>query len=82
MFNIDMDDLASINGLEINEYLYPNQKLLVPKEGVYAYITKDGDTLINIADNLSINPEDILFYNKRIYLLPEQLIAYKIRDNS
>ena len=81
-FNINMEDLAQINGLEIGEYIYPDQQLLVPKEGVYAYITKEGDTLLNIAESLSIEPEDILLYNKRIYLLPEQLIAYKIRENN
>lgn len=81
-FNINMEDLATINGLEIGEYIFPEQKLLVPKEGVYAYITKEGDTLFNVAESLSINPEDILLYNRRIYLLPEQLIAYKIRENN
>ena len=81
-FNINMEDLASINGLELGEYIFPNQQLIVPKEGVYAYITKEGDTLLNIAESLSINPEDILLYNRRIYLLPEQLIAYKIRENN
>jgi len=82
MYNIDMEDLAQINGLELGEYIYPGQKLLVPKEGVFAYITKEGDTLVNIAEKLNVNPEDILLYNRRIYLLPEQLIAYKIRENS
>lgn len=81
-FNINMEDLARINGLELGEYIFPEQQLIVPKEGVYAYITKEGDTLFNVAESLSINPEDILLYNKSIYLLPEQLIAYKIRENN
>lgn len=81
-FQIDMEDLAAINGLELGEYIFPNQKLLVPKEGVYAYITKDGDTLVNVARELSLDPEDILLYNKRIYLLPEQLIAYKFKEKN
>jgi len=81
-YNISMEDLAAINGLEIGEYIYPNQMLIVPKEGGYTYITKEGDTLFNIAEALSINPEDILLYNERIYLLPEQLIAYKIQTSN
>lgn len=81
-YNINMEDLATINGLELGEYIFEGQRILVPKEGVYAYITKEGDTLTNISDALGVLPEDILIYNKRIYLLPEQLIAYKLRNNS
>lgn len=79
-YNINMEDLAAINGLEIGEYIFPGQRILVPKEGVYAYITKEGDTLRNISEALGVSPEDILIYNRRIYLLPEQLIAYSLRN--
>lgn len=78
---ITAEVLAELNGLELNEYIYPDQKLLVPKEGVEVYITKDGDTLNLIANELNIPRENILLYNKNIYLLPEQLIAYKIQNN-
>lgn len=82
MYNISLEDLITINGLENGEYIFPGQKILVPKEGVNAYITKEGDTLINIAENLGLTPEDILIYNRRIYLLPEQLIAYRVKDGN
>ena len=78
-FHIPSKMLAELNGLELNEYIYPNQKLLVPKEEVEVYITKEGDTLNLIADDLGIPRENILLYNNNIYLLPEQLIAYKIQ---
>ena len=80
-YNIDPDLLSEINGLELNEYLYPNQKLLVPKKGVKIYITKDGDTLNYVSADLEIPRENILLYNDNIYLLPGQLIAYRIYDN-
>lgn len=80
-YNITSEMLANINGLEINEYIFPEQKILVPKEGVLVYITKEGDTLNLVSDELKIPRESILLYNENIYLLPEQLIAYRIINN-
>lgn len=81
-YDITAEMLATINGLELNEYIFPDQKILVPKKGVFVYITKEGDTLNLVSDELGIPRENILLYNDNIYLLPEQLIAYKIRNNS
>ena len=81
-YNISAEMLANINGLEINEYIFPEQKILVPKEGVLVYITKEGDTLNLVSNELGIPRESILLYNDNIYLLPEQLIAYKIINNN
>lgn len=79
-YNISVKDLSELNGLEINEYIYPEQRLLVPEEGVQVYITKDGDTIQTIIDKLGTNREEIFAYNPKIYLLPEQLIAYRKRN--
>ena len=79
-YNISVKDLSELNGLEINEYIYPEQRLLVPEEGVQVYITKDGDTIQTIIDKLGTNREEIFVYNPKIYLLPEQLIAYRKRN--
>lgn len=78
-YGISAEVLAEINGLELNEYIYPGQRLLVPKEGVKVYITKEEDTLKSIADDLGVFKEQILLYNPNIYLLPGQLIAYSER---
>ena len=80
-YNISLENLALINGLENNEYIYPGQQLLVPEEGTFTYITKEGDTLINLANELGISQDRLILYNDYIYLLPEQLIAYKIDKN-
>lgn len=77
-YGITAQMLAEMNGLELNEYIYPEQKLLVPRAGVEVYITKDGDTLNSMADELGVSRENILLYNPNLYLLPEQLIAYRI----
>lgn len=79
-YGITAETLAELNGLELNEYIFPDQKLLVPKEGVQVYITKEGDTLNLISEQLRIPRDRILLYNENIYLLPEQLIAYKIQN--
>ncbi len=75
--NITPTQLAEVNGLEINEYIYPGQRLIVPKPGVKVYITKDGDTIRTVAEEIGTSDKNLIVYNPNIYLLPEQLIAYE-----
>lgn len=79
--NTTAELLAAINGLDLADYLYPGQKLLVPKEGILVYLTKPGDSIQTLASENGVNPNDFLVYNNRIYLLPEQIIAYKPRSD-
>ena len=44
-YNINPSLLALLNGLNMEDYIYPNQRLIIPKSGYSFYITKDGDTL-------------------------------------
>lgn len=81
-YNISVKDLSELNGLEIGEYIYPEQRILVPEEGVEVYITKEKDTIQTIIDKLGTNREEIFVYNPKIYLLPEQLIAYRRRNEA
>ena len=76
-YNIDVNTLAKLNGLNISDYIYPNQRLIIPKSGYSFYITKDGDTLEIVRDKFNKNWEDILKYNETIYLLPGQLMINK-----
>lgn len=69
--------IASINGIDVNEYIYPNQTLLVPKGDVGIYITKQGDTLEEVAKMFDTSITDIIYSNNGIYLLPEQLLVYR-----
>lgn len=75
--NIDYDLLLKLNGLDKDDYIYPNQTLLLPKTGLTVYLTKQGDTINNILENLNTNIEELLKENKRIYLAPEQIIIFK-----
>lgn len=76
-YNINPSLLALLNGLNMEDYIYPNQRLIIPKSGYSFYITKDGDTLEIVKDKFNKNWEDILKYNETIYLLPGQLMINK-----
>ena len=69
--------MALLNGLELNEYIYPDQELLVPKEGVRIYITKENDTIDEISNKTNISKEDLVNLNEKIIVVPDQLIIYK-----
>lgn len=69
--------LAELNGINIDDYIYPNQVLLIPKAGSIIYFTAEGDTLSGIANGLNISEEELIKQNSKIYLQPEQLIVYK-----
>ena len=75
-YNINPILLAALNGLNNDDYIYPNQELLIPKSGYSYYITTDGDTLKLVADKFNTTAEDVITKNT-IYLLPGQLIIHK-----
>ena len=75
-YNINPTLLSSLNGLNIDDYIYPDQEILVPKKGYLYYITVDGDTIDLVSDKFSLNIDEILSENT-IYLLPGQLLIHK-----
>ena len=76
-YNINPTLLAALNGLNMDDYIYPNQKILIPKSGYSFYITKDGDTLEMVSQKFNRNLKDLLELNNTIYLLPGQLMINK-----
>ena len=79
-YNIDLDTLTSLNGLNKEDYIYPNQEIIIPKENILMYVTKDGDTIQTILDNFNITLDKFMMDNNNIYLKEDQLIINK-RDN-
>lgn len=71
-YNIDYQTLLTYNGLNENDYIYPNQELMIPNEKIY--ITKKGDTIEFILNNLNMNYNDLK--NKDIYVVEDQIIKY------
>lgn len=76
-YGVDYRLLALINGIDINDYIYPNQVISVPKSNVLYYIVNEGDTLNDISNKLGVSIVDIINDNNKLYLVPEQLIVYK-----
>lgn len=76
-FNVNTKLLATLNGLDEEDYIYPEQIILIPKKNVSYYITKDGDTLSNVSEIFGVNEIDLIKQNKTIYLSSEQMIYYK-----
>ncbi len=76
-YNIHPELLASLNGLDMEDYIYPNQEILIPKSGYSYYITKEGDTLDTVATTFKITRDQLLDNNETIYLLAGQILVKK-----
>lgn len=76
-FNVNPKLVSELNGLKVEEYIYPNQTLIIPKKGIQYYITKEDDTLKMVSNIFGTKESEIVEQNKTIYLLPGQMIFYK-----
>ena len=76
-FNVNTNLLAELNGLDIDDYIYPEQVILIPKSNVSYYITKEGDTLKTVSETFKVGEEKLINQNNTIYLQKEQMIFYK-----
>ncbi len=76
-YNINPDLLAILNGLDKDDYIYPNQEILIPKSNYSYYVTKEGDTIDLVANKFNVNTVDLMDDNRTIYLLPGQLLVKK-----
>jgi len=82
-YNVNEDLLAELNGLDKEDYIYPNQVIVVPKPGVNVYITKERDTLMGVVNGIGANIATLLYENPNIFLLPDQILVYNenMREN-
>ena len=76
-YNINPELLSNLNGLMMDDYIYPGQELLIPKSGYSYYITTEGDTLDIVANRFKVSKNKIMTENEKIYLMPDQLLVYK-----
>ena len=76
-YNINPDLLAILNGLDSDDYIYPNQEILIPKSNYSYYVTKEGDTLDLVSNRFKTSISDLIDNNESIYLLEGQLIVKK-----
>lgn len=80
-YNVDPSTLLLLNGLNKDDYIYPNQDIAVPKGGVVVYVTRDGDTVSGIINNLGIDANTFNRENERIFVLGDQLVVHKKERN-
>lgn len=76
-YNINPDLLAILNGLNSDDYIYPNQQILIPKSNYSYYVTKEGDTLDIVSKRFNISNKELIENNEIIYLLEGQLLVKK-----
>jgi LysM repeat protein len=74
--NIDYNILLKINGLEKDDYIYPNQTIILPKKGINIYLTQENDTLNDIINKLKTDLNQLIKTNNTIYLKEEQIIIF------
>lgn len=76
-YNINPELLSIINGLNMDDYIYDGQKILIPKSGYSYYLTKSGDTLNNVLNLFNVNYNDFIKFNENILLEEGQLFVNK-----
>lgn len=79
-YNIDTNTLEVLNGLDSDDYIYPNQKLLIPKENIGIYIVNNNETIADLIDSIPVGFDNLNRLNKKIYLEPNQIIIYDKKD--
>ena len=75
-YGVDPNLVLKLNGLETENYIYPDQKIIIPNTNYQFYITKNNDTLLNVAQSLKKNIDELLQTNENLYLEPDQMIIY------
>ena len=76
-YNVNPELLSLINGLNMNDFIYENQEISIPKSGYSYYLTKTGDNLDEILKLFNVNYNDFNKVNNKILLEEGQLFAYK-----
>ncbi len=75
-YGVDPALVLKLNGLERENYIYPDQKILVPNSNYQYYITKENDTIMSISQALNKSVSELLQSNEKLYLEPDQMIIY------
>ena len=81
MYGVDPDTILLLNGLNKSDYIYPNQELTIPNSDVVLYVTKNGDTIDFITNNLGIDANTLSQENNKIFVVEDQLIVHKKEGN-
>jgi len=75
-FGVDPNMILRLNGLEKDNFIYPNQEILIPNDKYNFYITKQGDSIASVAERLNTNVMDLMNKNETLFLEADQLVIY------
>jgi len=75
--NLNPELLALLNGLDDDDYIYPNQSIMLPKSNYSYYVTAEGDTMDMVIKKFGVDKNTFLNENEVIYLMPGQLLVKK-----
>ncbi len=76
-YGIDYNLLLQLNGLDKDDYIYPNQSLMLPAEGIEFYLVKENETLQDILRKKKVSADDLMKNNDKIYLREGQLLQFQ-----
>ncbi len=76
-YNVDLNTLYAINGLDDGDIIYPNEEIIIPRDNNYVYITKSGDSISDVVDNIGFSYKDFIDNNQNLLLEPDQMVIYK-----
>ena len=76
-YGIDYNLLLQLNGLDEEDYIYPNQTIMLPKKGLNIYMTKIDDTLDLVLNRMGITIDELLKENENIYLREDQILVFR-----
>jgi LysM repeat protein len=74
---IDVDLLSFINGIDNDDYIYPGNRILIPKKDYSFYMITDGDTVSDLYDSFGIDDSKFIDGISNLMLLPDQIVFYK-----
>lgn len=75
-YGVDPNMVLKLNGLKENDFIYPNQEIIIPSSNYNFYITNEGDTIASVLEKTNITIEDLLNNNSNILLEEDQMIIY------
>jgi len=75
--NIGLMDLLNLNGLDKENYIYPGQEILVPKNDIKVVVTNKDDSIESTCKRLGLDSSTLLEQNNNILLSPDQVLVYR-----
>lgn len=74
---VDYDMLLNLNGLDKDDYIYPDEEILIPKKDVKMYQVKEGDTINTVLDYFHTDYEKLIQQNPNLFLTTDQILFYR-----